>query len=82
MHPEQKARKTIDHLLSDAGWEACDPDQVDLFAHRGVAIREFPLRKGHSFAEYLLYVDGRAAGGIEAKREGTTLSGKDACIGH
>src|SRR5690606_22269619 len=40
-----------------------------------VAIREFPLKSGHGFADYLLYVDGQAAGVIEAKKQGVTLSG-------
>jgi type I restriction enzyme R subunit len=43
-------------------------------ASRGVAIREFPL-PGHGFADYLLYVDGKAAGVIEAKKQGTPLIG-------
>ena len=43
-------------------------------ASRGVAIREFPL-PGHGFADYLLYVDGKAAGVIEAKKQGTSLIG-------
>ena len=29
----------------------------------------------HGFADYMLYVDGRAAGVIEAKKEGVTLTG-------
>jgi len=40
-----------------------------------VAIREFQLESGHGVADYLLYVDGKATGIIEAKREGATLSG-------
>ncbi len=40
-----------------------------------MAVREFPLKPGHGFADYLLYVDGKAAGVIEAKRQGVTLSG-------
>jgi type I restriction enzyme, R subunit len=40
-----------------------------------VAIREFPLDAGHGFADYLLYVNGKACGVIEAKKEGATLSG-------
>jgi type I restriction enzyme R subunit len=40
-----------------------------------VAIREFPLNPGHGFADYLLYVDGKAAGVIEAKKQGATLTG-------
>ena len=42
-------------------------------ASRGVAIREFPLAPGHGFADYLLYIDGYAAGVIEAKKEGVPL---------
>jgi len=53
----------------------CDAEQVNLHAARGVAIREFVLKSGHGFADYLLYVDGRAAGVIEAKKEGVTLTG-------
>ena len=41
----------------------------------GVAIREFPLTSGHGFADYLLYVDGKAAGVIEAKKAGVPLIG-------
>ena len=42
---------------------------------RGVAIREFPLKPGHGFADYLLYLDGAAAGVVEAKKEGVALTG-------
>ena len=42
---------------------------------RGVAVREFPLKPGHGYADYLLYVDGQAVGVIEAKKEGETLTG-------
>lgn len=73
--PEQEARTTIDKLLNSAGWDVQNIDSVNIFAHRGVAIREFPLNTGHGFADYLLYVDGKAAGVIEAKKTGTTLSG-------
>lgn len=73
-NPEQDARRQIDRLLVQAGWHVCDADQANITAHRGVAIREFPL-PGHGFADYLLYVDGRAAGVIEAKKTGATLSG-------
>jgi type I restriction enzyme R subunit len=40
-----------------------------------VAIREFPLLVGE--ADYLLYLDGKAAGIIEAKPEGYTLHETD-----
>jgi len=39
----------------------------------GIAVREFPLKSGS--ADYLLFVDRQAVGVIEAKPEGTTLSG-------
>lgn len=72
---EQEARKTIDHKLELADWVVCDPGEVDLLSHRGIAIREFPLKSGYGFADYLLYIDGRAAGVIEAKKTGVTLTG-------
>ncbi len=73
--PEALARATIDRQLTDAGWAVQDPGAVNLHAARGVAVREFPLRQGHGFADYLLYVDRKAVGVVEAKREGSTLTG-------
>lgn len=72
--PEQQARGNIDVLLKAAGWHVCDASAANIHAARGVAIREFPL-PGYGFADYLLYVDGKAAGVIEAKKEGVTLTG-------
>ena len=83
---EQAARKTIDELLGKAGWRVCGLKDADLHASRGVAIREFPLESralanpgpGHGesgYADYLLYVDGKAAGVVEAKKVGATLTG-------
>jgi type I site-specific restriction endonuclease len=72
--PEDKARKTIDDLLGKAGWLVQDRDKANVSAGRGVAIRSFPLKAGHGFADYLLYVDGQAAGVIEAKKEGEPLT--------
>jgi type I restriction enzyme R subunit len=73
--PEQAAREGIDELLTAAGWVVCDPANANITGHRGVAIREFQLKKGHGFADYMLYVDGKAAGVVEAKKHGTTLVG-------
>ena len=75
MTPEQRARASIDVLLAAAGWAVQDASAANLHAACGVAIREFPLQPGHGFADYLLYVDGRAAGVIEAKKEGFALTG-------
>lgn len=75
MTPEARARQNIDALLAAAGWHVCNVADADIHAATGVAIREFPLNTGHGFADYLLYVNGKAAGVIEAKKEGATLSG-------
>ncbi len=73
MKPEEKARQKIDELLEAAGWKVQDRSQLNLGAGLGVAVREFPLKEG--FADYLLFVDRKAVGVVEAKPEGTTLSG-------
>ncbi len=75
MTPEQQARKEIDGLLAQAGWHVCDYKAANIHAARGVAIREFPLDPGHGEADYLLYIDGKAAGIVEAKKQGATLTG-------
>ena len=75
MTPEQKARIQIDNLLMSAGWVVQDAHSVNLSAGRGVAIREFGLKPGHGTADYLLYVDQKAAGVVEAKAAGYTLTG-------
>jgi type I restriction enzyme R subunit len=75
MTPEQKARVSIDALLVAAGWHVCNVADANIHAATGVAIREFPLNNGFGFADYLLYVNGKACGVIEAKKEGATLTG-------
>jgi type I restriction enzyme R subunit len=76
--PEEEARRRIDALLVAAGWQVCDASAADIHAAHGVAIREFPLASGHGFADYLLYLDGKAAGVVEAKKQGATLTGVEA----
>ncbi len=75
MTPEQEARVNIDRLLEQAGWVVQDAAAVNLYASSGVAVREFPLKSGHGTADYLLYVNQKAAGVVEAKPEGSTLTG-------
>ena len=79
--PEQRARNNIDRLLEQAGWAVQDLSALNVHAARGVAVREFPLRAGHGIADYLLYVDGRAAGVVEAKPVDFTLTGVEAQSG-
>jgi type I restriction enzyme R subunit len=71
--PEDRARANIDLLLTAAGWLIRNRDSINIEAGRGVAIREFQLAPGHGFADYLLYIDGYAAGVIEAKKAGVPL---------
>jgi type I restriction enzyme, R subunit len=73
--PEARARMRIDRMLAGAGWAVQDYSRADLSASRGVAIREFVLAAPHGRADYLLFVDGRALGVVEAKKEGETLTG-------
>ena len=71
--PEASARQKIDEMLTASGWEVQDRADMNFYAARGVAVREFPLATG--FADYILFVDRKAVGIVEAKAEGTTLSG-------
>jgi type I restriction enzyme R subunit len=73
MTPEEKARQEIDRQLTDAGWAVQDYKALNLSAGRGIALREVPLKTGP--CDYLLLVDRRPVGVIEAKKAGTTLSG-------
>jgi type I site-specific restriction endonuclease len=75
---EAQARQHIDALLAAAGWAVQDFKAANLQAARGVALREFELNSGYGTADYLLYVDGKAAGIIEAKKQGATLTGVEA----
>ena len=79
--PEQRSRANIDRLLEQAGWPVQDVGALNVHAARGVAAWEFPLLHGHGTADYLLYVDGRAAGVVEAKPEGYTLTGVESQSG-
>lgn len=64
--PEQKARDLIDKKLVEAGWAVQSKDGIDLNAARGVAIREYASDTGPM--DYMLMVDGRPCGVIEAKK--------------
>ena len=72
---EQRARVLIDRQLADAGWSVQDKGNLDLINHGGVACREVVMKQGHGRADYLLYVGRKVVGVIEAKPQGTTLSG-------
>jgi type I restriction enzyme R subunit len=75
LQAEQRARVLIDRQLTDAGWAVQDRGDLNLFVASGVAVREAIMAKGHGRVDYLLYVEQRVVGVIEAKPEGTPLSG-------
>ncbi len=70
--PEDQARRNIDLQLEAAGWIVQSRDEVNVAAGLGVAVRD---RRGMPDPDYLLFVDGRACGTYEAKRDGHTLTG-------
>ena len=61
-------------MLEAAGWHVQNHAGHNTAAALGVAVREYPL-KADQRADYLLFINGTAVGVIEAKPEGTTLSG-------
>jgi len=73
--PEQEARQRIDAYLVEAGWVVQDRSELNLQAGPGVAVREFPMAPGHGYADYLLFVDSKAVGVLEAKPVGHHLGG-------
>lgn len=67
MTPEEKARIHIDKMFEDAGWKVVDRDGYSPTI-TAVAIRE-GLLKGNLEADYFLFINGKAVGVLEAKRE-------------
>jgi type I restriction enzyme R subunit len=70
--PEQEARARIDAQLAACGWAVQDFKKADFSASCGIALREVRLKSGP--CDYLLLVDRKPVGVVEAKKEGTKLS--------
>lgn len=66
-NPEQIARDHIDKQLTACGWIIQGIRQVNLNAGMGVAAKEYSTDVGP--ADYVLFVEGKPCGVIEAKRE-------------
>jgi type I restriction enzyme, R subunit len=66
-NPEQKARDIIDAKLTASGWLIQDKNKINLAAAPGIAIREYQTGVGP--ADYVLFIDKKPVGIIEAKRE-------------
>ena len=75
LQAEQRARALIDQQLDAAGWQVQSRGELNLFAGSGIAVRETIMAPGHGRADYLLYLDRRIVGVIEAKPLGTPLTG-------
>jgi len=71
--PEQIARDNIDKQLHATGWAVQDKDKIDWDASVGIAVREYQTDVGP--ADYVLFVERRPVGIIEAKKKmrGTEL---------
>ena len=65
--PEQAARDKIDKQLSHAGWIVQDNKKIDFSVGLGIAVREYQTDVGP--ADYVLFVDKKPTGVVEAKRE-------------
>ena len=72
MTPEEKARQKIDQWFYDSGWQVVNRDEYE--SHMtAVAVRE-GLLKGNLEADYILFLNGKAVGVLEAKREEKDVS--------
>ncbi len=73
-NPEQLARDAIDASLVKCGWVIQNKNQINLNAGIGIAVREYQTDIGP--ADYVLFVDKKPIGIIEAKRaeEGVHLT--------
>lgn len=73
-NPEQIARDTIDAALISCGWVIQHKSKINLAASVGVAVQEY--QTGIGPADYVLFVDKKPVGIIEAKRaeEGVHLT--------
>jgi hypothetical protein len=70
--PEEHAREQIDAMLVTSGWVVQDFTALNLGIGQGIALCEVLLESGR--CDYLLLVNRKPLGVIEAKKAGTTLS--------
>ncbi len=77
MTPEEKARVKIDQMFEDAGWQVVDRDFYSPTI-TAAAIRE-GLLNGNREADYFLFINGKAIGVLEAKREEVDVTSTKVC---
>jgi type I restriction enzyme R subunit len=66
-NPEQIARDDIDKLLRNAGWAIQSKDKINWNESLGIVIKEYQTDIGP--ADYVLFVDRKPVGIVEAKKE-------------
>ena len=66
-NPEQTARDNIDRQLNACGWVVQSKSKINFSVGIGVAVREYQTDVGP--ADYVLFIDRKPVGIIEAKRE-------------
>ena len=66
MTPEEKARVHIDQMFTDAGWKVVPRDAYS--PNLSAAAIEEGILEGGKEADYLLFINGKAVGVLEAKR--------------
>ncbi|MBV5303276.1 MAG: DEAD/DEAH box helicase family protein, partial [Chlorobium sp.] len=66
--PEQNARDIIDRQLTAAGWAVQKKSAINWHVSAGIAVTHYPMKDGTE-ADYVLFVDRKPVGIIEAKRE-------------
>ena len=71
LKPEEQARVLIDEMLTNAGWAVVSRSEYSE-AQNASAVTE-ALTKGNHEADYLLFLDGKAIGVLEAKKQKNTL---------
>lgn len=74
LKPEEQSRVLIDEMLAAAGWAVVSRSEYSE-VQNAQAVTE-ALTKGNHEADYLLFLDGRAIGVLEAKRKGNSLGKK------
>jgi type I restriction enzyme R subunit len=67
-NPEQIARDNIDKQLIACGWVIQDKDKINLNAAIGMVVRYYLTQDGKE-TDYVLFIDKKPVGVIEAKRE-------------
>ncbi len=77
MTPEEKARQKIDQWFAESGWKVINREDYEPTS-TAVAVRE-GLLNGNLEADYFLFINGKAVGVLEAKREDADACSNKVC---